>query len=206
MMKKTNFERYLENLNKELKNPIKESFVQKSENISEEENCDISELMDEVEQMKKEIDSIFVSQSFLNEMHDSSLHAEDEEEFNPKTWEKGNTKINEAMKVYNEQKKQSYKGEQEKESFNRLINYSIPLDKQRVNESAMWGRSKQMDRLVVLMDTQEAILITKENFDFDKLDGKFAMNASKAGHALNVFDQLFETWYEYDKKEFEKLL
>lgn len=125
---------------------------------------------------------------------------------NYKTWEKGNAKINESMKIYNDQKKQSYKGEVEKETFHRLMGYEIPSDKQRVQENAMWGHSKQLDRLVVLMDTQEALLLTKDNFDFAKLDEANEMNASKAGHSLNVFDQLFETWYEYNKEDFEKLL
>jgi len=123
-----------------------------------------------------------------------------------KTWEKGNTKINESMKIYNDQKKQSYKGEQEKQTFSRLIGYEIPEDNGRIQENKMWGHPKQLDRLVVIMDTQECLLITKENFDLDKLSQDREMNASKAGHSLNVFDQLFETWYEYSKEDFEKLL
>jgi len=248
MKNKTNFERRLEKLNKEARTPFNESKLNNSITLPEGEEYDIDQMINDVDQMKKDLEEsnlfMFDIDEVLEEMHDSKLHQEEEDEpfkqvcdpmqagfydkkgefvrpsvdpVSPsqmkkdmedsyKTWEKGNTKINESMKIYNDQKKQSYKGEQEKQTFSRLIGYEIPEDNSRIQENKMWGHPKQLDRLVVIMDTQECLLVTKENFDLDKLSQDMEMNASKAGHSLNVFDQLFETWYEYSKEDFEKLL
>lgn len=225
MKNKTSFDKLLEKLNRDLTSG-QNKIIEENITLPEGEEYDIDSLMADVSQMRDNM------KKGIFEMHDSKLHQEnslEEEETgevpggldkkgNPipahlpnfgkerKVWEKGNTKINEAMKVYNDQKKQSYKGEQEQETFKRLLGYEIPKDKGRIKESKMWGLPQNQDRLVVILDKEEALLVKQENFDFEKLDNSKQVNASQAGHSLNVFNQLFETWYEYNSEDFEKLI
>ena len=217
MRKNINFEKHLKNLGRKAsKDVTPEKTV-----IPEGEEYDIDSLMAEMSEMESHLDKTKSMIFGISEMHDSKLHREENEEgedtsekpeaqicdpMYSKNWEKGNVKIDEAMKIYNESKKHSFKEEKEKESFQRLIDYKIPKDKERIKESKMWGLPQNQDRLVVLIDKEEAVLLKKENFDFDKLSEKKMQKSSKIGHSLNVFDQLFETWYEYDSKDFEKIL
>jgi hypothetical protein len=235
MKNKTSFEKLLEKLNRDLTSDQKADAVEKNIILPEGEEYDIDSLMADVNQMKEDLEKgIFTSinemhDSKLHQDEDELLLPGMTDKsgnsipaicpsFNPdstikvptgqegKSWEKGNPKINEAMKVYNDQKKQSYKKEQEQDTFKRLMGYEIPEDKGRIKESRMWGLPQNQDRLVVIMDKEECVLVKKANFDFDKLDEANQMNASKAGHSLNVFNQLFETWYEYSSEDFEKLI
>jgi|TARA_R110000851_G_scaffold85152_1_gene185252 hypothetical protein len=227
MKNKTSFKKLLEKLNRDLTSDQKTDAVERNIVLPEGEEYDIDSLMADVNQMKEDLEKgIFTP---VNEVHDSNQDENDglmlgmtdksgnpipaiHPSFNPptdqggKSWEKGNAKINEAMKVYNEQKKQSYKKEQEQDTFKRLMGYEIPEDKGRIKESRMWGLPKNQDRLVVIMDKEECVLVKKVDFDFNKLDEANQMSASKAGHSLNVFNQLFETWYEYSSADFEKLI
>jgi len=218
MKNKTSFNKLLEKINRGL-DPSEEVEIE----LPEGKDYDIDSLIADVNQMKEQLDKDGVFMSEVEFVFDDDMEEINE---NPKplhfptvldkekmesdlksrrNWEEGIAKINEGTKVYNKQKKQSFKDEQEKSAFKRLMGYEIPEDKGRIKEGKMWGLPQKQDKLVVIIDKEEAVLVKEENFDFSKLDETKQVSSQNAGHSLSVFSQLFETWYEYNSKDFEKI-